>query len=373
MDNQPLQTKNTLNINSRCPNCGSTLKFLPGTNNLQCESCGSTFAITSIGQGRLDEEETDYYSTLQALEKEKTIKYVQRSIHCESCGALILLNDKCVSTSCPFCGSNKVVEEEKEDQILKINGVIPFVLDENAVYKSFIKWINTRGMAPSKLKKGLLRPSFSAFYIPFYTFDADTKTFYTANRGDYYYVTRTYHSGKSTRVVTERRIRWTPTSGNIDKHFNDVLISGTNNSLKGMIEKITYYDFDVMQKYQEEFLLGYYTEKASVALPNGFDEAKRTMAKKVELVCISDIGGDTYSDLNYKIKFTNITFKQIVVPIYNGHYMFHGKRYNFICNGQNGKFVGNYPISPLKVTMIVLSVILILVVIFVLLYIYIYN
>ena len=41
--------------------------------------------------------------------------------------------------------------------------------------------------APSKLKKGKMSPKYSGVYIPFYTFDSETFSKYTAWRGDYYY------------------------------------------------------------------------------------------------------------------------------------------------------------------------------------------
>ena len=34
-------------INSKCPNCGSELKFLPGTKKIKCISCDSEFDIQS--------------------------------------------------------------------------------------------------------------------------------------------------------------------------------------------------------------------------------------------------------------------------------------------------------------------------------------
>ncbi len=370
MDDNLSNTTSEETVDSSCPNCGSKLKFLPGTNKLQCESCGSVFDIVSLGQGRLQDEEVDYVSTINKLSEETSINYLQRSIHCESCGAMFLINSKCISTACPFCGSNKVIEENKEEQIIKINGVIPFILNEKDVMQCFKKWIKSKFLAPGKFKSGLAKPSFSGFYIPFYTFDSNSSTHYTAMRGNYYYVTRTIHSKNGTRFVQERHINWTPVSGNFNLNFDDVLVNGTNNSYKNMIDNIMYYDFNKMEKYQEEYLMGYYTEKASMPLNVGFEEAKKVMISKIKLQCIKNIKGDTYSNLKFQSNFNNITFKQIVVPIYNGHYMFRNKTYNFICNGQNGKFVGNYPISKLKVFLIVFGIIAIIITIFVILYFY---
>ena len=67
-------------INSKCPNCGSTLVFLAGSRQTQCVSCDSTFEITSLGTGKLDHLETDYFQTINELVKQNQEQdYVRRS------------------------------------------------------------------------------------------------------------------------------------------------------------------------------------------------------------------------------------------------------------------------------------------------------
>ena len=355
-------------INSKCPNCGSELKFLPGTKKIKCISCDSEFDIQSLGTGKLDDEEVNYLDTLKKIQNAAITHQKQRTIHCQDCGGLILLNERTVSVQCPFCGSNRVVVEDKENEIIKINGIVPFLLNENDVKKQFHLWIKKKFFAPKKFKKGQLHPSYSAFYIPFYTFDAKTDSNYTGYRGDYYYTTRTVHTKNGTKVVSERHTRWNYRTGRIQIHFDDILINGTNNYLNQYVSKIASYDFAKMEKFQEKFLLGYYTEKPSISLEQGFESAKTTMMENIKIACIKDIGGDTYSNLNFKTNFSDVTFKQIMAPIYNGHYTYKNKKYNFLCNGQNGKFVGNYPISTAKIIVIVFLSLLVVALVFLLFY-----
>lgn len=362
MNQETMETKNK--VENKCPNCGSKLVFLPNTSSVKCVSCGSTFNIESLGRGKLDSEETNLEEILEKL-KNANNKEVARIIHCEDCGALINLNGKTISTSCPFCGSNKVIEENKEEFVTPINGVIPFVITENDVKTLFKTWINKKLMAPRKLKKGKLSPSFSAFYIPFYTFDSSTYSSYTAMRGDYYYVTRTYSSQNGTRTVRERRIKWTPVSGNLDLKFDDVLVNGTSNVLNQFVEQIKSFDFTKMEKYQEQFLLGYYAERPSIPLDAGFNSAKGFMMNDIKANCRKQIGGDEVSQLSVKTKFDDVTFKEIMAPLYNGTYEFNKKKYKFVVNGQTGQFAGRYPISPLKISLIVLLVLIFVAILFI--------
>ena len=41
-------------INSKCPHCGSELKFLPSSKQTKCVSCDSTFEIDCIKEGYLE-------------------------------------------------------------------------------------------------------------------------------------------------------------------------------------------------------------------------------------------------------------------------------------------------------------------------------
>ena len=197
-------------------------------------------------------------------------------------------------------------------------------------------------------------------YLPFYTFDADTQSHYTAERGDYYYVQKTVrNSNGSTSVVSERKIRWTHVSGNLDKHFEDLLIRGTDNALNSYVDKINDYDFTIMERYQEEFLLGFYAERPAVDLGNGFDHAKTVMKQDISSRCRSKIGGDEVKNLSVKTNFENVTFKLIMAPIYCGNYQFGKKHFRFIANGQTGKFVGDSPKSAVKIGILVFLLVLV--------------
>ena len=355
-------------IDNKCPNCGSDLKFLPGSKNIKCVSCDSLFDIESLGTGDLDEYEEDLSSVLENIKQQAKTDVKSKAIHCEDCGGLINIDNKTVSTSCPFCGSSKVIIEDESDELIKITGVIPFVLTEEDVKRKFKEWIKGKLYAPTKLKKGRLSPSFKGFYIPYYTFDSDTISKYSGYRGDYYYTTRVIHTKNGTRTVRERHTRWTYRNGVVFKTFDDVLIPGVNNKFKSYVDDISHFNFKLMEKYQEKFLLGYYSERPSISLEKGFDESKKVMMNTIHNLCVKDMGGDTYRDLKFNVNYSDVTFKQIMAPIYNGHYEYNNNKYNFMCNGQTGKFSGKYPISPLKVALTVVIILIIVILIFVLVY-----
>ena len=146
---------------------------------------------------------------------------------------------------------------------------------------------------------------------------------------------------------------------------NITLTVGTNNLLDNIelfkyIDKVKNFDFTDMEKYQEQFLLGYYAERPTLPLDKGYDQAQSEMKVIIKRRCIDQIGGDTYKDFHFDPTFHDVTFKQIMAPIYNGHYTYKNKNYPFVCNAQNGQFSGKSPKSVVKVGILVLIIVLII-------------
>ena len=71
-------------INSKCPNCGSQLKYDVHSKNIICVSCDSEFDIESLGRGKLDEEEIDYETMLEEIRKNKFSKGMVSLLRCET-------------------------------------------------------------------------------------------------------------------------------------------------------------------------------------------------------------------------------------------------------------------------------------------------
>lgn len=365
MDNQKKTTKKVAVIESSCPKCGSDLSFDPKTQNLTCRNCNYQ---EDIKKNSNIIEEYDFQSALNKFYNKNTGNLAKQfEIKCDDCGATILIDPKAISTVCPFCNSNKTVKQAITNDDILIEGIIPFKIAADEVQNIFKKWISKRFWAPRKFKNGKSMPTYSAFYIPFWTYDAKTFSSYTAMRGDYYYVTvRTRVNGK-TVTRQERRTRWTPVSGNSNALFDDVIVRGTTNVLNEHIDNIKNYDLkNELIKYDEKYLLGYYAEKPAVDLENSFTNARKVMSDSIHNQIRREIGGDVVSNLKVHTTYDNITFKQIMCPIYNGTYKYKNKTYHFVMNAQSSAISADYPKSILKIISLVLIIGLIVIGIFLL-------
>ena len=346
-------------ITSKCPNCGSHLEYDTETRKLKCVSCSSLFEIESLGRGDLDEEEQDYFAMVNELRQTKLKKEMVSSLNCKNCGAHLRHDQNTTSTVCPFCGSSHVIETNNEEEVIPIAGIVPFKLDINECNQKFHKWIKGKFFAPSAFKRAKFALDLYPIYFPYWTFDMECFTDYRAERGDYYYVTVEKRDiNGEVKQERERRTRWSFRSGDCRNSFDDIMILGsTNQNNYYYINRVSKFDFTSMEKFNPQFLVGYQGEKISLPLEEGFNKAKQSVQWKIRNSIEFDVGGDEVRILHMHTVYEDVTFKQVLVPIYNGLYSYNGHQYRFVMNGQTGQFTGGAPTSAAKVVALVLSII----------------
>lgn len=55
-----------------------------------------------------------------------------------------------------------------------------------------------------------------------------------------------------------------------------------------------------------------------------------------------------------KTVYRNITYKYLMLPVWMSSFVYKGKVYQFMVNGQTGKVSGKAPISPIRVAIAIL-------------------
>ena len=108
---------------------------------------------------------------------------------------------------------------------IKPRGLLPFALDEPSARKALTRWLGSLWFAPNGLmdyaRKGR---TMNGIYVPYWTFDADTKSAYEGQRGMHYYETKTVMRDGKREQVQVRKTRWSRASGRVARFFDDVLV-----------------------------------------------------------------------------------------------------------------------------------------------------
>ena len=240
-----------------------------------------------------------------------------------------------------------------------------------------------RAFVTSALGRGFFRPSpvkeiakhaeakLQGDYLPFWTLDAFTSSWWRAEAGYYYYVTESYWASddKGNRVRRTRqvqKVRWQPASGSLQLQFDDVLVPGTTSVERGMIEKIYPFDTNALVPYEAGFLSGWGAEAYTVDLRQAWATGQDIIREHVRQACAHEVPGDTHRNLQVDTAFSDMTYKHVLFPVWIASYRYKDKIYHFLINGQTGEVQGQAPISWIKVTLVVVVALIILAAIFIL-------
>jgi predicted RNA-binding Zn-ribbon protein involved in translation (DUF1610 family) len=346
-----------------CKNCGASLQFAPGTQSLVCPYCGTMNEITAPADARV--EEYDYAHALSTIPPEQLVETL--AVRCNTCGAETTLKPNVTAARCPFCGS-PIVAQATSRRLIKPRALLPFYVTHEQAGQSFKEWIGSRWFAPNELKARAERSEINGVYIPSWTYDADTTTDYTGQRGDDYWDTETYTTMENGRSVTRtrqvRRTRWRYASGTVYEHFDDVLVLASNSLPKGYAEALEPWDLPNLVPYQDEYLSGFQAESYQIDLPQGFEVAKTIMADHIAGLIRMDIGGDHQRIDSTDTHYAAVTFKHTLLPVWISAYRFHDRTFRFLVNARTGEVQGERPYSWIKITLLIMTILIVALIIF---------
>jgi hypothetical protein len=352
-----------------CNQCGAKLDFDPSSQALQCPYCGHVEKIAPAEQAA---EERDYESYLQKLAGEQTVLPGRTSqVRCGGCGAVVLLDEKIQTDKCPFCATHLENQPEAAQSMIQPEGVLPFTIDLRAARTKFNEWVHSRWFAPNEFRHLADLGQLAGVYLPFWTYDSMTYTYYTGERGDDYTETEEYTetdaSGKQvTRTRTVVKTRWYPVSGNVQHFFDDVLVCASKSLQDHEVSHLMPWDLEKLDGFKAEFLSGFQTERYAVGLEEGFAKARDIMDDEIRTLCCRDIGGDHQRLHRVATQHVGVTFKHILLPVWIGTYRYHNELYRIVVNARTGKAYGKRPYSWMKIALTVLAVLAAMVLLFVL-------
>jgi predicted RNA-binding Zn-ribbon protein involved in translation (DUF1610 family) len=337
-----------------CTNCGADMRFAPAEGKLVCDHCGNTEEITEDegetagpwGEAPGGIRELDFqaavHDRLRTAEMEET-----RVTQCPSCGAQVTLAAEVHAKECPFCAT-PVVTDTGTHRHIKPQGVIPFRLTEKQAHDAMNDWLGRLWFAPNGLREYARKGrKMDGIYVPFWTYDANTRTGYSGQRGTAYWVTVRGADGKSKRV---RRIRWTPVRGRVQRFFDDVLVLASRSLPKSHTDALAPWRLGELAEYRPDYLSGFRAEGYTVDLDEGMQEARAIMDAQIRSDIRRDIGGDAQRIGVYDTEISDVTFKHVLLPVWVAAYRYRGEAYRFVVNGQTGKVQGERPWSWVKIT-----------------------
>ena len=314
-ENKPfIGAVNVTSTEVKCSGCGGTIgvKYDPESLNLTCPFCGLVSKLPQPGTVPVVQE-VDFNSAIQRASV--NWGHVKKLIVCSNCGGQTIYDAEQVTGACPFCGSTSVTPAAENPQIMAPQSVIPFSISRDMAQQCFSDLMHRkhalrRGVADSKLEDLI------GIYIPFWTFDALTVSYFTA----YHYVSKVkiYNYGT-----------WT-------QYFDDLIFFASDKFRNPFTSKVLNYDFAKAVPYSPEYLAGIPAERYTIGLNEAWERSKKQMPEKIEHSIRRKHGFFNFIE-SVVTNYYNVRFRYLLVPMYFARYRYKKHRFPVVINGQTGK------------------------------------
>lgn len=352
-----------------CPSCSADMEFDPESGQMKCRYCGSKQAVVPGAQQGNGVPPHPFAEMINRAGTAHLQPVSDQALeaHCTGCGAVVAFHPPEVAGTCSFCGAAIVAEPKAADPLIAPDGVLPVKVPKPLAQKEVQQWLASRWFAPNALKKLAHQEGISGVYLPFWSYDSDTSSRYSGERGEHYYVTEWYTDSDGKQQSREvQHTRWYPASGQVARHFDDVLITATRSVSEARLNKLQPWDLNALCTYEPAYLAGFKAQRYQVELPAGFETAKNVMAVTIANDVRRDIGGDEQRILGVDTDYSNVMFRHLLLPVWIGAYRFQSKVYQVMVNARTGEVQGERPYSTWKIFFLVVFILAVLLLIAVL-------
>lgn len=284
------------------------------------------------------------------------------NLSCESCGALLVVEDRQRTALCPYCASPAVVDRPPEPDRPAPTFALGFSLVEGVAKERANRWLQTRSVfAESRFKRAAIE-NLRGVYMPAYLYSAVAESSYSASIGENYTEVQTYTTtvnGKTvvrTRTVT--KTEWRPLSGRHAEYVADVLVTASTGLGNDELEHIEPFDLRLMRRYTPAIVAGWIAEDPGMTRDQCLELARREAVEKTGRRLAAFMPGDTHSNLRHTTNLTSESLDLCLVPVWVGAVKHdpQAPAVRVLVNGQTGEVHGKVPLSWVKIFMAILAV-----------------
>jgi predicted RNA-binding Zn-ribbon protein involved in translation (DUF1610 family) len=288
-----------------------------------------------------------------------------RSMKCQTCGATVAFAGTAIATKCDFCGSQHVLEQTAQRNVIRPESLVPFAIDNAAAKEKFKTWLGSGFFRPGDLSRAASLGEIAGVYVPYWTFDCVVDSRWRAEAGHHYYETVTeveVVNGQKQQVKKQvQKTRWEPAQGQRRDRYDDVLVVASRGLPEPIANRLATFDTRALVPYDPRYLAGFHAEEYAVGLEEGWQKADQRVRSEQDNRCRRDIPGDTHRSYESQHQLYEQTYKHVLLPLWIAAYRYQDKTFRFLVNGQTGEVQGEAPTSWVKVVMVIALVIAIIV------------
>jgi predicted RNA-binding Zn-ribbon protein involved in translation (DUF1610 family) len=327
----------------KCRQCGGTISYSAAQRQLTCPYCGSLQQIDAETVGRTADE---FEFTLETMAQARHgWGEVRRELVCESCGSVVSVAKDALTSTCAFCGSNRVLARDATGDVLRPTTLIPFAVDQQQVQAKVKAWLGRGWMHPPELRNAGALKGLTGVYLPYWTFDTHVNANWKAEVGTRR-TERYYSNGEwKTRTV----IDWDWRSGHVHVPVDDHQVPGPAKVSRVILDKVEPFNLGGLVEYDPGYLAGWQAKLYDVQLPQAWEIAKEEIRARTKDACYSDTGSSHVRNMRMTADFGDERWRYILLPVYLASYPFGERTFQVMVNGQTGKVAGQKPVAWLRI------------------------
>ena len=127
-----------------------------------------------------------------------------------------------------------------------------------------------------------------------------------------------------------QKIRWEPSSGQLDHFFDDELVPASRGVQPEMLRRIEPFPTKELTPYQPGYLSGWVVERYQIDLGTAAHTAREEMEAELRRLCAAQVPGDTQRNLQVEADYSGQTFKHILVPIWLLTYNYGSRNFQVV-------------------------------------------
>ncbi len=328
-------------VHFACPQCGGATAYSAADGGLTCTSCGY---FEAPDRGVVGKAAEDFEFTVDTLNRDSQRGWggERKELQCQGCGAYTSLPPDSLTHTCPFCGSNKVIQRQAAQDALRPRYLIPFKIEPEACFRLAREWLGSSWMTPGGLKRLAKVADFNGIYLPFWTFDAATQATWRAEVGH----TSSYTDSKGNRRT---RTVWKWENGRVQLGHNDLLIPGTSKVSNLLLTRIRTFNLNDLAEYEPKYLAGLQAQSYDVSLETSWETARHEMRERTRQACRNQASSSKIRNFSMEMAFADERWRYVLLPVYLANYSYQNQSYQVMVNGQTGDVSGQRPVDWLKV------------------------
>jgi hypothetical protein len=267
---------------------------------------------------------------------------------CEQCGAHSLWPPGQAAAGCPYCGSHQLIESHETEGLVDPQALAIMQIDEAEATQRVVAWLVKGWTVPDDLKKSASKTRLRPAYYPFWTFDG----------------TLEIHWSCEVNEGSGDHARWVTRSGSEFELFDDVLVPGLKSLSFKELNRLGKFNLKDVVAFQSEYLAGWPALTYDRPLAKATLLAREQVVREVRRNLHARVmPGHQKRELETGgVRWQDMTFKYVLLPVWSGHYRYKGQDYPVMVNGQSGHVTGEKPRDQFKLVGLVLSILATLIV-----------